>query len=49
MSFATLSRVALLFSALAATAKAAGMPDKVYGVNLGSWLLIEPWMLPEGD
>ncbi|KAK0442663.1 glycoside hydrolase family 5 protein [Armillaria borealis] len=25
----------------------AGMPDKVYGVNLGSWLLLESWMLPE--
>ncbi|KAH6915732.1 glycoside hydrolase family 5 protein [Coprinopsis sp. MPI-PUGE-AT-0042] len=47
MSFASLARVALLFSALATTAKAAGMPDKIYGVNLGSWLLIEPWMLPE--
>jgi len=22
-------------------------PDKVYGVNLGSWLLLEPWMLPD--
>lgn len=21
-------------------------PDKIYGVNLGSWLLLEPWMLP---
>ncbi|KAJ8092784.1 hypothetical protein PM082_023612 [Marasmius tenuissimus] len=21
-------------------------PEKLYGVNLGSWLLIEPWMLP---
>ncbi|KAK0207375.1 glycoside hydrolase family 5 protein [Armillaria fumosa] len=25
----------------------AGLPDKVYGVNLGSWLLLESWMLPE--
>ncbi|KAF7790215.1 hypothetical protein EIP86_001167 [Pleurotus ostreatoroseus] len=24
----------------------AGMPDKIYGVNLGSWLVLEPWMLP---
>ncbi|KAF8512338.1 glycoside hydrolase superfamily [Gautieria morchelliformis] len=24
-----------------------GLPvDKVYGVNLGSWLVLEPWMLP---
>ncbi|KAI0794399.1 glycoside hydrolase superfamily [Fomes fomentarius] len=22
------------------------MPEKIYGVNLGSWLLLEPWMLP---
>ncbi|KAI0249698.1 glycoside hydrolase family 5 protein [Lactifluus subvellereus] len=22
------------------------IPDKIYGVNLGSWLLLEPWMLP---
>ncbi|KAI0297453.1 glycoside hydrolase family 5 protein [Multifurca ochricompacta] len=21
-------------------------PSKIYGVNLGSWLLLEPWMLP---
>ncbi|SJL16057.1 uncharacterized protein ARMOST_19572 [Armillaria ostoyae] len=25
----------------------AGLPDKIYGVNLGSWLLLESWMLPE--
>ncbi|KAI0343318.1 glycoside hydrolase family 5 protein [Trametopsis cervina] len=25
--------------------KAAG-PDKIYGVNLGSWLVLEAWMLP---
>ncbi|KAI6117179.1 glycoside hydrolase family 5 protein [Pisolithus croceorrhizus] len=23
--------------------------EKIYGVNLGSWLLLEPWMLPQGD
>ncbi|KAJ8588372.1 glycoside hydrolase family 5 protein [Rhizopogon salebrosus TDB-379] len=22
--------------------------SKIYGVNLGSWLLLEPWMLPQG-
>ncbi|KAI6160413.1 glycoside hydrolase family 5 protein [Pisolithus thermaeus] len=22
--------------------------EKIYGVNLGSWLLLEPWMLPQG-
>ena len=26
----------------------AGLPDKIYGVNLGSWLVLEPWMLPQG-
>ncbi|KAL5531296.1 hypothetical protein ACEPAG_4173 [Sanghuangporus baumii] len=25
----------------------AQLPDKIYGVNLGSWLLMEPWMLPK--
>lgn len=38
---------ALLAASLAKKASAA-MPDKIYGVNLGSWLLLEPWMLPEG-
>ncbi|KAJ3810425.1 glycoside hydrolase family 5 protein [Lentinula aff. lateritia] len=28
--------------------KAASMPSKVYGVNLGSWLVLESWMLPQG-
>ncbi|KAF8184464.1 glycoside hydrolase family 5 protein [Pholiota molesta] len=23
-----------------------GLPDKIYGVNLGSWLVLEAWMLP---
>ena len=27
----------------------AGMPDKIYGVNLGSWLVLEAWMLPAGS
>lgn len=26
---------------------AGAAPGKIYGVNLGSWLLLEPWMLPE--
>ncbi|EJF64330.1 glycoside hydrolase [Dichomitus squalens LYAD-421 SS1] len=26
---------------------AAGLPSKIYGVNLGSWLVLEPWMLPQ--
>ncbi|KIK57091.1 glycoside hydrolase family 5 protein [Collybiopsis luxurians FD-317 M1] len=24
------------------------MPDKIHGVNLGSWLVLESWMLPQG-
>lgn len=24
------------------------LPSKVYGVNLGSWLVLEAWMLPQG-
>ncbi|KAF6753558.1 glycoside hydrolase family 5 protein [Ephemerocybe angulata] len=35
------------FLATLATVKAASLPSKIYGVNLGSWLLIEPWMLPQ--
>ena len=45
----------MLFS-LAATVLAAsslgrvsaGIPPKIHGVNIGSWLLLEPWMLPNG-
>ncbi|KAI9440858.1 glycoside hydrolase family 5 protein [Lactarius indigo] len=29
------------------TTIASAAPGKIYGVNLGSWLLLEPWMLPE--
>ncbi|KAG2362916.1 glycoside hydrolase family 5 protein [Suillus spraguei] len=25
----------------------AGQPTQIYGVNLGSWLVLEPWMLPQ--
>lgn len=32
--------------ALASSAFAGQQPDKIYGVNLGSWLLLESWMLP---
>ena len=30
--------------------RAAAYPhvEKIYGVNIGSWLLVEPWMLPKG-
>ncbi|THH28373.1 hypothetical protein EUX98_g5821 [Antrodiella citrinella] len=39
----------LVFGALLACASvvAAGIPDKIYGVNLGSWLVLESWMLPQ--
>ncbi|TFK61708.1 glycoside hydrolase family 5 protein [Pluteus cervinus] len=36
-----------LFCAAVSGARAASFPEKIYGVNLGSWLLIEPWMLPQ--
>ncbi|KAF9779204.1 glycoside hydrolase family 5 protein [Thelephora terrestris] len=35
------------FFALFAHAIAFPQPEKIYGVNLGSWLLLEPWMLPD--
>ncbi|KAL5513348.1 hypothetical protein ACEPAH_3747 [Sanghuangporus vaninii] len=40
---------ALLFCLLSSIIPSilAQLPDKIYGVNLGSWLLIEPWMLPK--
>ena len=38
---------AFLLSAFARHA-AAGIPNKIYGVNLGSWLVLEAWMLPQG-
>ncbi|KAI0714174.1 glycoside hydrolase family 5 protein [Cerioporus squamosus] len=25
----------------------AAMPEKMYGVNLGGWLLVEPWIIPQ--
>ncbi|KAG9121348.1 hypothetical protein FRC07_002724 [Ceratobasidium sp. 392] len=37
-----------LLSAAGVSAGKNGLPvDKVYGVNLGSWLLSEPWMFPK--
>ncbi|KAI0249705.1 glycoside hydrolase family 5 protein [Lactifluus subvellereus] len=36
----------LAFLVFIRTRSAAAIPDKIYGVNLGSWLLLEPWMLP---
>ncbi|KAF8671710.1 glycosyl hydrolase 5 (cellulase A) family [Rhizoctonia solani] len=36
-----------LLGATAVSAAKSSLPvDKVYGTNLGSWLLVEPWMLP---
>ncbi|PFH50219.1 glycoside hydrolase family 5 protein [Amanita thiersii Skay4041] len=35
-----------ILSASAIFAQGASFPSKIHGVNLGSWLLIEPWMLP---
>ncbi|KAJ3512951.1 hypothetical protein NLJ89_g3223 [Agrocybe chaxingu] len=43
--FSYLSIIATSFLAVNALP---GLPDKIHGVNLGSWLLIEPWMLPAG-
>lgn len=45
MHFHSLLTLAPL-AALAGLASAGTMPSKIFGVNLGSWLLIEPWMLP---
>ncbi|EPT01117.1 hypothetical protein FOMPIDRAFT_70674 [Fomitopsis schrenkii] len=39
-----LGLTALLASARAVLA--GSLPDKIYGVNIGGWLVLEPWMLP---
>ncbi|KAG1874410.1 glycoside hydrolase family 5 protein [Suillus subluteus] len=40
----------VLSSTFVARAWAAiGQPTHIYGVNLGSWLVLELWMLPQGD
>ncbi|KAH9968447.1 glycoside hydrolase family 5 protein [Lactifluus volemus] len=36
-----------LFLVFLKSKTAVAVPGKIYGVNLGSWLLLEPWMLPE--
>ncbi|CCO33119.1 Glucan endo-1,6-beta-glucosidase B [Rhizoctonia solani AG-1 IB] len=37
-----------LLGATAVSAAQSSLPvDKVYGTNLGSWLLAEPWMFPK--
>ncbi|KLO07787.1 glycoside hydrolase family 5 protein [Schizopora paradoxa] len=37
----------LKFSSVRATSLPGGPNGKIYGVNLGSWLVLEPWMLPQ--
>ncbi|KAG8685732.1 hypothetical protein FRC11_010161, partial [Ceratobasidium sp. 423] len=48
MKFHTVALGSGLLSAAAIHAAKNGLPvDKVYGVNLGGWLLSEPWMNPD--
>ncbi|GLB41591.1 putative glycosyl hydrolase 5 (cellulase A) family protein [Lyophyllum shimeji] len=37
----------LALSSISLSGVRAGFPAKIYGVNLGSWLVLEPWMLPQ--
>ncbi|KAG2117396.1 glycoside hydrolase superfamily [Suillus cothurnatus] len=37
----------LVLSSTLITSAWAGQPAHIYGVNLGSWLVLEPWMLPQ--
>ncbi|KAJ7725258.1 glycoside hydrolase family 5 protein [Mycena olivaceomarginata] len=39
--------LSFLLCALAEPSGLPGLPSKIYGVNLGSWLVLEPWMLPQ--
>ncbi|KAF9454435.1 glycoside hydrolase family 5 protein [Macrolepiota fuliginosa MF-IS2] len=43
----TLFYLSTVFAALTSLVVKAAFPPKIYGVNLGSWLLVEPWMLPQ--
>ncbi|CAE6412240.1 unnamed protein product [Rhizoctonia solani] len=48
MRLASFALGAGLLGATSVAAAQKGLPvDKVYGVNLGSWLLSEPWMFPK--
>ncbi|KAJ7065268.1 glycoside hydrolase family 5 protein [Mycena amicta] len=38
---------ALVYFLPASLAALPGFPSKIYGVNLGSWLVLESWMLPQ--
>jgi len=41
-----LSYLSVLLTCIIAANALSGLPEKIYGTNLGSWLLVEPWMLP---
>ncbi|KAJ7575553.1 glycoside hydrolase family 5 protein [Mycena floridula] len=41
------SLVALLVISVVSGTAQVQLPAKIYGVNLGSWLVLEPWMLPQ--
>lgn len=43
-----LSLVATILAASFLGRVSAAIPAKIYGVNIGSWLVLEPWMLPKG-
>ncbi|KAG2137638.1 glycoside hydrolase family 5 protein [Suillus cothurnatus] len=45
----TLAGLLLLSTFVARAWAATGQPSHIYGVNLGSWLVLELWMLPQGD
>lgn len=47
MRGATLFSLLPLLSFLPGALAGHGLPRKIYGVNLGSWLVVEPWMLPQ--
>lgn len=43
----TLLYLSTAFVALTSITVKAALPSPIYGVNLGSWLLLEAWMLPQ--
>ncbi|KIK57090.1 glycoside hydrolase family 5 protein, partial [Collybiopsis luxurians FD-317 M1] len=48
MRFSLLSLSGSLLFSGAVVRATASMPSKIFGVNLGSWLVLESWMLPQG-
>lgn len=46
MPSALFSYLSVAASCFLAAKALPGLPDKIYGVNIGSWLVLEPWMLP---